>query len=366
MENLKTIQEVGKRIISVDDLLNLHNISLNEWEIVKKEVNSWENVSKGPDNKPIVTPLHQVKLTLKRTTHVEDLKQVRKEFIDDLKKISPKVKKPIFSRNTSGDKLFQINLFDLHLGKMSWHEETGWEYNLETAIGLFNRSIDHFMGEASGHKLDKILLPIGNDFFNSDRSHPYNSTTSGTPQDESNMWQEVFREGRKAIVTKVQELSKIAPVHILMIPGNHDWEKNFYLGDSLEGWFWNNENVHVDNSPNPRKYFYWNGVLIGFTHGNNEKVSDLPLIMAQESPYWSTATWKEFHIGHWHQKKDLKFSHMNEFTGVSVKYMSSLASTDSWHHKKGYIGRKSAEALLWDSDNGLFANFHFNDIYNKK
>jgi hypothetical protein len=67
-----------------------------------------------------------------------------------------------------------------------------------------------------------------------------------------------------------------------MVPGNHDYERNFYLGDSLEGWFYNNPNVTVDNSANPRKYYKYGQVLIGYTHGNEEKVTDLPLIMAHE------------------------------------------------------------------------------------
>jgi hypothetical protein len=41
--------------------------------------------------------------------------------------------------------------------------------------------------------------------------------------------------------------------------------------------------------------------------------------------------------------------------------MSSLSGTDSWHHKKGYIGaRKSAEAFLWDRENGLQNQTYFN------
>jgi hypothetical protein len=41
--------------------------------------------------------------------------------------------------------------------------------------------------------------------------------------------------------------------------------------------------------------------------------------------------------------------------------MSSLSGTDSWHHKKGYIGaRKSAEAYLWDAETGLVNQTYYN------
>ena len=40
--------------------------------------------------------------------------------------------------------------------------------------------------------------------------------------------------------------------------------------------------------------------------------------------------------------------------------MSSLSATDSWHHKRGYIGSKrSAEAIFWDREKGLKSNSYF-------
>lgn len=361
MENKKVILEESERILTVNDLLEAHSISMDEWDISKQYVNSWENVSKNSDGDPVVTPLYQVKVVLDKKQSVEDLQNIRNEFIDDLKKISPNIKQYKYKKDKSS-KLLQLNLFDLHLGKVAWFDEVGYDYNLDIAEKIFNDSISYFCNLSQNFSIDKILLPIGNDFFNSDTSHPINSTTAGTPQEESNRWQEVFRRGRILIVNNVNKLSKIAPVHIVMVPGNHDYERNFFLGDSLEGWFHNNKNVYVDNRPNPRKYFKYESVLIGFTHGNNEKIQNLPLIMAQESKEWSDSKWREFHIGHWHGKKDIKYLSTDEYNGVRVRYMGSLSATDSWHHKKGYIGNnKTAEAFVWDKVDGLVANFYYNN-----
>jgi hypothetical protein len=86
------------------------------------------------------------------------------------------------------------------------------------------------------------------------------------------------------------------------------------------------------------------------------------MIMAQENPIeWAKTIYREFHLGHLHHKKETKFNTTNELQGVMVRYMSSLSGTDSWHHKKGYIGaRKSAEAFLWDSEKGLQNQTYFN------
>lgn len=355
--------EVLDRIVTEEQLLGIYNISLDDWEVEKKVINTWEVGAKTPDGTLAVTPLFQIKIWLKSKTPIKTLEEIRLEFKEDLKALSPKIAPIKYNSPVKGDpKLLELNIFDLHFGKICWSEETGQDYNLEIASRTFETCIDYFIDVVRGYHIEKILLPIGNDFFNSDRSFPYNSTTKGTPQEEDARWQKTFRAGRQLIVSAVNKLQNLAPVDIVMVPGNHDFERNFYLGDSLEGWFHSNENVTVNNSPNPRKYYRYNNVLLGFTHGNEEKVTDLPIIMAQENPMdWCVTKHREFHIGHWHHKKEIKYKSSEEYQGVIIKYMSSLSGTDSWHHKKGFIsGKKSAEALIWDRDKGLTANLYFN------
>ena len=355
--------EVLDRIITEDQLLSIYNISLEDWEIEKKVINTWEVGSKTPDGTLAVTPLFQIKIWLRNKAILKTLEQIRLEFKEDLKTLSPRVDIIQYSKNNlNAPKLLELNIFDLHLGKISWNEETGTDYNLQIATDLFNECIDYFINLTNTFNIERILFPIGNDFFNSDKSHPFNSTTKGTPQEEDTRWQKTFRLGRQLIVDAVDRLQKIAPVDIVMVPGNHDFERNFYLGDSLEGWFFNNKNVTVHNLASPRKYYRYNNVLLGFTHGNEEKITDLPLIMAQENPEeWAKTKFREFHIGHWHHKKEIKFKSTEEYQGVCIKYMGSLSGPDSWHHKKGYIAsNRSAEALIWDCQKGLTANIYFN------
>ena len=362
MDNQKVItSDITDRVVTVEKLLEIYNIDLEIWEIEKQIVNTWEVGAKGPDGKITTTPLFQVKLWLKRKQVLFELQNVRQEFLEDLKKLSPQVPSN-FRKQPQEGKLLEITVFDLHFGKVAWHEEVGENYNIEIATQRFNDCIDYFIDLYKGTSLGRILLPISNDFFNSDRSHPFNSTTSGTPQEEDTRWQNTFRKGRELLITNIQKLSKIAPVEVKVVPGNHDYERSFYLGDSLEGWFHNDQNVNIDNSPNPRKYFSYGKNLIGFTHGNNEKLADLPMIMAQENPTaWAMSYYREFHLGHLHHKKEGRFNATNELQGVMVRHMSSLSGTDSWHHKKGYIGaRKSAEAFLWDKEKGLLNQSYFN------
>jgi hypothetical protein len=77
----------------------------------------------------------------------------------------------------------------------------------------------------------------------------------------------------------------------------------------------------------------YGNTLLGFTHGDETKLVDLPLLMATETPkLWSTATHKAFFTGHLHHEM------LKDHKGVKIYQMPSLAGTDRWHHKKGYVG----------------------------
>lgn len=362
--------EVLDRITTVEELLELYNISLDDWQITKKVVNTWETTMKDEEGKAKTIPNYQVKVWLESKKEIIKLSKFRDELIEDLKNHSPKVKKFKYSKKSrESGKLLEVNLFDLHLGKVSWSEESNQNYNINIASRLFIDAIDFFVEKAQNENVQKILFPVGNDFFNSDSSHPYSKTTKGTPQQDDTRWQKIYRTGRKIVVEGIEKLSTIAPVDVLIIPGNHDTERAFYLGDSLECWFHNNENVNVDNSASPRKYYRFGKNLIGLSHGNEEKITDLPGIMSQEVPtWWGSTYFREFHLGHLHKLSSRAFLPTQDVQGTVVRHMSSLSATDAWHHKKGYVGaRKCGEAFLWDEEKGLdsidFYNAQPSDYY---
>ena len=119
-KNTKVLSsEITKRIVTVDNLLNTHNISLKDWEIEKQIVNTWEVGTKGPDGEIVTTPLFQVKAWLRiKPTYI--INNIREEFIEDIKKLSPKIKKINYkSKVDRNPLLLELNVFDLHLGKVS-------------------------------------------------------------------------------------------------------------------------------------------------------------------------------------------------------------------------------------------------------
>jgi len=342
------------RIETLEDAIAFSKVDTNLWEVERWTFNKWETTVEGNP-----TPLIQVKVWFKKKKEDEvTIEDIRKDIIEEVKSYAPKFKTINYNFNSKDRNLLEINLFDVHFGKLAWHEESSDNYDLKIASDRVYEAVEGLLQKSKGFPIERILLPTGNDLFNSDKDYPFSSTTAGTPQHEDARWQKTFRTVRKVISDVILSLSEIAPVDVPIIPGNHDKTKCFFLGDSLEGWFHNNPQVTVDNSPKTRKYYMYGQNLIGLCHGDKEKLVELPLIMAQEVPeMWANTIHREFHLGHFHHKKDMKWMSTQEFKGVVVRLLRSLSGNDAWHFEKGYIGGvPSAEGFIWNNNKGMVAN----------
>lgn len=347
---------VSYEIRTLEDLLKFAEVDPDVWQAERLVVNKWDMGYKDSDGVAQTKMLYQIKAQLKRCRVIERTKEIVAQLLSEFAKKSPVVKaapKP----NKSGV-LMEISICDLHLGKLCWAPEAGEHYDVRIAESGFNEAVSALLDRAHGFKVEKFLLPIGNDFFNVDGKD--NQTTAGTPQREDGRWQRSFVIGRKMMTDAINRLREIAPVDVVMVSGNHDTERVFYLGEALQGWFSRTAGVNVDNSPRMRKYYSWGKNLIGFTHGNEERHRDLPLIMATEMPKeWAATKFREFHLGHWHHKKDIHFQPTAEYQGIRVRMLPSLCPADDWHRLKGYEGLRAAESFLWDSAQGCVGSFSF-------
>ena len=101
------------------------------------------------------------------------------------------------------------------------------------------------------------------------------------------MWYSNFLIAKKLYVDILEKLIQIADVHFTFNPSNHDYTNGFFLADVVKTHFRNCKNITFDTSISHRKYFTYGSNLIGTTHGDGAKQSDLPLIMANESKDWS-------------------------------------------------------------------------------
>ena len=368
--DIKEIEFISTNTIrTLDGLLKEAKVDTSIWNVKEHSINKWD-VTAFKSGLPMTVQNWQVKARLEKNK--EKIEYFN--FIDSFNEFVKSYKVPVVTYpmipNTSNN-LLEISIFDLHLGKLAWGGETGENYDTKIASERFFYSVHTILERADNFKYDRILFPIGNDFFNSDTI--LNTTTHGTPQDEDLRWQKTFNVGVKLLVDGINVMkSKGVPVDVMIIPGNHDFERSYYMGSFLEAWFRDDSQVNINNGASPRKYYNYGKVLLGFTHGSEEREDSLPLLMATEDaskPFWSNTLFHEWHIGHQHRKKTTKFTILdknkvlNEDLGVTIRTLSSLTGTEEWHHKKGFVGQiKAADGFLWNAETGMIGHIPSNFI----
>jgi len=346
------------RIVTLDDLLAMSRVDLSEWEVERHIINKWEVGATGPDGTLVVEPLWQVKAWLRRkasTALAEHTERLMAHISADTahRRVAP----PLRPANTLTEPhMLEVCIFDLHIGKLAWAEETGHDYDVRIADERARAALEDLLWQASLYPVSRIVLPLGNDFYQVDTIS--GQTTAGTLVDRDTRYHKMFEVGRGLASWMIHRCASVAPVVVPVVPGNHDTQAVYSLGQALTWEYASDPRVTIDNAPTRRKYQRWGSNLIGYTHGNEEKISDLAQIMATErAKEWGETTCREWRIGHRHRPKQMQSVSVDSKNGVRVREISSLSGDDAWHTMRGYVGEpKEAEAFVWRFRGGVRAH----------
>lgn len=339
----------AKTIRTVDELLAYHEVDTRQWAIERQVVNYYEQASRDGEGEVVVTPQSQLKVFLRPRHKEQAVEEVWAGMLADLRSRERTGKTP---RITKGSILLELAGAEPHIAKMAWGEETGHEdYDSGIAVRLMETGTEVLLERASGFQPARNALLVGNDFFNAEST---GATTAGTRQDVDTRYAKMFRRGVATVRAQVARCLESAPTDIICVWGNHDTQTLWNMGEVLAALYEGHKHVTVRNEPTQRKYTRWGKVLLGWTHGDKEKLDKLPNIMAAERPAdWAETTHREWHVGHGHRKREWT----DEFTGVRVRMLPSITPPDAWHASMGYIGATRAmEAYLWDRDAGYLGH----------
>lgn len=359
------VEAKGPQITTLRELLDagLVDDDLIKYAITGYKRNKWDTHIRDADGNIVCVTNWQVKASFGLRKKVEGIRQLQREVIEDIRKVAGSYP-PKYTRRASKEvedgHLLEIGLFDLHLGNLSWHEETGEDWDIGIAAEVFRSAIEMIADRASQmYAIDKILFPIGNDFFHADSKE--NKTTAGTQMDLDTRFVKMYRTGVALQRWAIDLLRQIAPVEVIVVPGNHDELTSFFLGEMLSGIYEGVDDVEILNSPMLRKYYRYGETLIGFTHGCHEPNHKLPNLMAAEAKeLWGQTTFREFHIGHVHHRKGSRFlAEYEDLEGVMIRALPSLTATDDWHRQKGWSSAvRAAEAYVYHPEHGLVGQIH--------
>ena len=120
---------------------------------------------------------------------------------------------------------------DLHVGKLAWAPETGRDYDSKIAETRVYQAVDTLIRRATSFKVAKHLFVVGNDLLQVDNL--LGETTAGTHQDTDSRYRKMFRASVRMMSEIALRLAEVAPVEIIVVPGNHDNLASFHVGEVL-------------------------------------------------------------------------------------------------------------------------------------
>jgi len=244
----------------------------------------------------------------------------------------------------------EISISDYHLAKRTIDRDNDVTTRALRYLTVAQSLIDKV--EAC-YNINTIVLPISNDFFHTDNYQ--NQTTNGTPQDTIMDYSDEYEIGFAILVDTINVLRKhSSTVKVVLVQGNHDRTKSFYLAHALDVFFKDVEDVEFIREHSVVKGLTLGNTFIGWHHGNC-KLEDLPLLFATHPKYshqFGDAVYREVHTGdkHHYMAKEVK--------GVRIQQMPSLSGTDRWHLDNNFVHSvRAALALVYDLNLGKIAEF---------
>jgi len=355
--------KMQRPITSLEDALEFFEVDTDVWEPAgRMEVTAWDVTIKDNEGNPRKRTNYRTFVPLRKIQWQFD----REKFIKSLSKkiVSPKVKRI----KKTGGVVVDFAIKDFHLGKIGFDEKT-FEYNwsIKEAKGIYNDCVDYFLSEVGDRKIDHFVFECGDDFYHIDGVN--NTTTRGTNMPTAEHWEKLFVHGHELATHNIDKLSRIAPVEVFMIPGNHDYQSVVSLGEVLKMRYRNNPNVTIHNSFTSRKYHLFGDVLLGFLHGDGIKentINTLPMIDVPDLV--GKSKYRYIHLGHWHKNKlktikgiDTVYSERDEPDGFEVEWCPSLSPTDKWHYNKAFTGKiRRAKAFVFHPKKGKIMDLYYN------
>lgn len=362
--------EFGSNYLNISQITRKHNISRKNFVLLKNAFNFTHNDVRYTDEEfqeksqeeMINETLEQQKNQYIKKVKQKEIKQLRKEvnkyrkkeyylkqindfveaFFEDYDRELPKAK----IEQIESDYALEVNIPDLHLARLCWKAEVEENYDRSKAKVIFINTIEKMLAKTSHLQFEKILFPIGNDLTNFDNID--GETTRGTFQDNDSRWQKMINTAEELLITAIERLREIAPIDAFLIPGNHDFTTSYHVVRYLNGYYRNEDNVSIDDSPKTRKYRKFGINAIGFMHGDKVNKKQLYGLMQNEKPQlWADTKYREWHLGHTHQRKE------EERAGVIVRRVPSIAAKSSWEYNKGFNSLAGSRGFVWNKQDGL-------------
>ena len=365
----------AKVVKTLDDLLDACEMDGQEWEVLDWEASAWNSpvkkdtiITEGEEapktykvSEPQIVQLHRVKARFRRKVYEPAIREYGDRMIERIANAGryvPPAPEPI-----EGGHLVVLSLPDTHIGKLVDPVLTGDSYTITDALSLHAEAVRYLLDAAGGsYDIERVLAWVGNDALQVDGQK--GQTTAGTQVESVGTWFDQFEAAEMAYMDLIDASRLVAPTDAIVVLGNHAEHSEFALGRVLNAAYRDDPHVRIDAGREMRKYYRYGDVLLGGTHGKENKPASLPGLMAGEAKeWWAECSYYEFHVGHLHHRRRSHPGYPGDYEevdGVLVRMSPALCPPDPWHERGGWISAlRAAEAHVYHRQRGHVASFRF-------
>jgi len=282
---------------------------------------------------------------VKTNQRAEDQLALMRVAVDELKKDLPRITIMPAPASVRAELLNQFVVTDNHFGMLSWHEETGSDYDLRIAEQLlldwFSAAID-----ISPDAHTAVLAQLG------DMMH-HDAHESVTPAhrhvlDADSRLQKVIRLVIRTIRRIIDMLlQKHHHVHVVMASGNHDPASSAWLREMLAAMYEDEPRITVDNSPSLYYAYEWGSTALFYHHGHKRGIANVDATLAgMFRELYGRSKYAFAHIGHLHSDEGKKSGLMY------VERHETLAAPDAYAAGGGWLSGRSAKVITYSKTGG--------------
>ncbi len=246
------------------------------------------------------------------------------------------------------DLLVAYIIGDQHHSMLSWHEETGDDYDMNISEQLLKGAVDH-LTQSTPTSSTALIVNVGDFLHGNDSTN--RTPKSGNVLDVDGRLTKIIRTAMMLMVSVVDKcLQKHNIVEVRNALGNHSYTLEMFMSEFLSAWYRNEPRVKIHNQPRPFWYHQFGSTLLGVTHGDTIKPTELGELMAQDChSIWSNTRHRYWLLGHVHSK------HAWELRSCMAESFNTLAAKDAWHNEHGYRAKRNMTAITYHKKHGEIA-----------
>ncbi len=234
---------------------------------------------------------------------------------------------------------------DYHMGMMSWHEETGDDWDLKSAQDLLIRWFGRAIQSSPDAEIG-VLANIG-DFLHWDGLDAV-TPASKHLLDADTRFQKLVRIAIRCIRFIISMmLRKHQQVHVLMCDANHDPASESWIREWLPVLYENEPRVTIDKSASTYYCYEHGQTSLFFHHGHRKKPASVDdVFVAKFRDVFGRTKYSYAHMGHLHHVAALETNLM------IVEQHHTLAAKDAYAAQHGYMSGRDAKVITYHRDYG--------------